>query len=191
MLGVAFPRRGPAYAERWRVLRVIVATFRNLAFAGLCVVIATPVSAASLVGSWDGTNLILGPKPTRAVLQLAGHMTPTALAERAKAHRYTLVLSGLAADPDPETGYLVFLNLSQSAKPSKDDEGYVGAISFFGMPRSAAQPSRMLSFEVSPHLASLQELGRLSAPISVTFVPIGVPVEGSRASVAKIDLYEN
>jgi hypothetical protein len=92
---------------------------------------------------------------------------------------------------DPETGYLVFLNLSQSAKLSKDDEGYVGAISFFGMPRSAVQPSRMLSFEVSPHLASLQELGRLSAPISVTFVPTGVPVEGSRASVAKIDLYEN
>ena len=138
MLGVACPRRGPAYAERWRVLRVIVATFRNMAFAGLCVVIATPVSAASLVGSWDGTNLTLGPKPTRAVLQLAGHMTPAALAERAKAHRYTLVLSGLAADPDPETGYLVFLNLSQSAKPSKDDEGYVGAISFFGMPRSGS-----------------------------------------------------
>ena len=54
-------------------------------------------------------------------------MSPAALAERAKAHRYTLVLSGLAADPDPETGYLVFLNLSKSATPSKDDEGYVGA----------------------------------------------------------------
>jgi hypothetical protein len=161
-----------------------------MAFAGLCVVIATPVSAASLVASWDGTNLTLGPKPTRAVLKLAERMSPAVLADRAKTHRYTLVLGGLAADPDPETGYLVFLNLDQS-EPSRDDEGYVGAINFFGMPPTAAEASRLISFEVSLQLIGLEDIGRLSAPISVTFVPTSPPVEGSRASVAKIALYEN
>ncbi|MGH6826785.1 hypothetical protein [Methyloceanibacter sp.] len=173
------------------MLRVIVATFRSVAFVGLCVVIATPVSAASLVASWDGTNLTLAPKPTRVFLQLDERTSPAGLANRAKTHRFTLVLGGLAADPDPETGYLVFLNLDEKAKSSTDDEGYVGAINFFGMPPTAAEPSRLVSFEISPTLVRLEEIGRLSGPISVTFVPTGRPAEGSRASVAKIDIYEN
>jgi hypothetical protein len=164
---------------------------RGLILAGLSVVIPNRLDAASIVASWEGETLVLTPGAARAILRLSGTFDVAALAAQARTHRFILRLSGIFANHDPRTGYLVFLNAGEDARAGIDDPGYVGALSFFGMPRELSQGSRAVSFEVSSALVRLQQGGRLNAPISVTFVPTALPAEGSRPSISEIALYAN
>ncbi len=162
---------------------------RGLILAGLSIVIPTRLDAATRVASWKGETLVLTPGPVRAVLRLSVGMTVETLAAEAQTRRIILRLGGIFANRDPQTGYLVFLNLGEDANASPNDIGYVGALSFFGMPKELGERSRAVSFEVSPVLVRLQQAGRLSGPISATFVPAALPAVGSRPSIAKIALY--
>jgi len=164
---------------------------RGLILAGLSIVIPTRLHAATRVASWEGKTLVLTPGPARAVLRLSGNMTVETLAAQAQTRRIILRLGGIFANRNPQTGYLVFLNLGEDAKASPNDIGYVGALSFFGMPKELSEGSRAVSFEVSPVLVRLQQAGRLNGPISVTFVPATTPAGGSRPSIAEIALYTN
>lgn len=162
---------------------------RGLILAGLSTVIPTRLDAATRVASWEGETLVLTPGPARAVLRLSGNMTVETLAAQAQTRRIILRLGGIVAKRDPETGYLVFLNLGEDARASPNDIGYAGALSFFGMPRELREGSRSVSFEVSPVLVRLQQAGRLNGPVSATFVPAELPAEASRPSIAEIALY--
>ncbi|MGH6821586.1 MAG: hypothetical protein ACREDU_12095, partial [Methylocella sp.] len=124
-----------------------------------------------MIASWEGETLVLTPGPARAVLRLSGNMTVETLAAQAQTRRIILRLGGIAANRDPQTGYFVFLNAGDDVKPTADDLGYAGALSFFGMPKELREGSRAVSFEVSPILVRLQQAGRLNSPISATFVP--------------------
>ncbi len=164
---------------------------RGLILTGISIVIPTRLDAATRVASWKGETLVLTPGPARAMLRLSGNMTVEMLAAEAQTRRIILRLGGIFANRDPQTGYLVFLNLEEDANASPDDTGYVGALSFFGMPKELREGSRAVSFEVSPVLVRLQQAGRLNGPISATFVPAAMPAKGSRPSIAEIALYVN
>jgi len=163
---------------------------RGLVLAGLSIVIPTRLDAATRIAS-EGETLVLTPGPARAVLRLSGNMTVETLAAQAQTRRIILRLGGIFANRDPQTGYLVFLNLGEDAKATTGDIGYVGALSFFGMPKKLSEGSRAVSFEVSPVLVRLQQAGRLNGPISVTILPATTPAGGSRPSIAEIALYAN
>ena len=164
---------------------------RGLILAGLSLMIPRRLAAASKVAAWEGERLILAPGPTRAVLHLSENMTMATLGAQAQTRRFILRLAGIFAQRDPQTGYLVFLNLGEDAKPSPEDIGYAGALSFFGMPRDITEGSRAVSFEVSPVLLRLRQSGRLDGQLAVTFVPSKAPAEGSRPSISEIALYAN
>jgi hypothetical protein len=153
--------------------------------------ITTSACAASVVASWGGDKFSLTSRPGRAELQLFENVNPLALADQAKSRRFTLVLRGLSVDADPHIGYFIFLNFDEGTKPCKEDAGYVGAINFFGMPRTSDGAGRSVSFEVSSVLVRLQQTGRLNGPLSVTFVPTGSLADESRPIVASISLYED
>jgi hypothetical protein len=164
---------------------------RGLILAGLSVMIPSRVDAAAMIASSEGETLVLTPGPARVVLRLSVGMTVETLAAEAQTRRIILRLGGIFANRDPQTGYLVFLNLEEDAKASPNDIGYAGALSFFGKPTELREGSRAVSFEVSPVLVRLQQAGRLNGPISATFVPAGIPAKGSRPSIAEIALYVN
>jgi hypothetical protein len=138
---------------------------RGVILGGLSIVIPTRLDAATRLASWEGeTTLVLAPGPTRAVLRLSENMTVETLAAQAHTRRIILRLDGIFANLDPQTGYLIFLNLGEDAKASLNDTGYVGALSSLGMPRELREGSRAVSFEVSPVLVRLQQAGRLIRP---------------------------
>jgi hypothetical protein len=164
---------------------------RGLLSAGLSMMIPRRLHAAASVARWEGETLLLTQEPTRAVLHLSENMTVATLAAQAQTRRFILRLAGIFAKRDPQTGYLVFLNLGEDAKPSPEEIGYVGALSFFGMPKDVSEGSRAVSFEVSPVLLRLRQSGRLDGQLAVTFVPAKVPAEGSQPSISTIALYVN
>ena len=164
---------------------------RGLILAGLSMAIPTRLDAAAMIADWEGETLVLAPGAARAILRLSGTMTVANLAAQAQTRRIILRLGGIAANRDPETGYFVFLNAGDDVKPTADDLGYAGALSFFGMPKDVSEGSRAVSFEVSPVLVRLQQAGRLNGPLSVTILPATPPAGGSRPSIAEIALYAN
>jgi hypothetical protein len=164
---------------------------RGLILAGLSVMIPSRLDAAAMIASWEGEKLVLTPGPAHALLRLSENMNGATLAAQARTRRIILRLGGIAANRDPQTGYLVFLNAREDVKPTADDIGYAGALSFFGMPKEVSEGSRAVSFEVSLVLLRLQQAGRLNGPVAVTFVPAASPAEGSRPSISEIALYAN
>jgi hypothetical protein len=97
---------------------------RGLILAGLSMMIPRRLHAVESVARWEGETLVLTSGPARAVLDLSENMTVAALTAQAQTRRFILRLAGIFARRDPQTGYLVFLNLGEGAKPSPEDIGY-------------------------------------------------------------------
>jgi hypothetical protein len=98
--------------------------------------------------------------------------------------RVILIARGIWASEPPNTGYGLFLELTQHRAPDSNDPGYIGAISFYGVPRQydPADP-RDLSFDLSHALQQLQATGRLSEHPTLSIVPLDEKLATGRAGV--------
>lgn len=163
---------------------------RSLLLAGAYVVISTQVNAAVQVAQAE--KIVLGPQPTRVMLRPAEGVDLTARLAKAADRRFTLVLRGLAADRQPGAVYSVFLNLPEGTKPSADDPGFVGTLSFFGMSKPTDGTSqRAISYEVSQAITRLQSANRLDGSLFVTIAPGRPPAADSQPTIEAVSLYED
>jgi DNA-binding beta-propeller fold protein YncE len=160
-----------------------------LAFLGAIMTSPGKADATEMAASQGGA-IALTAAPTRIALQPAGNVD-LAAAFAAAGHNFILTLQGLATDSPPGTGYLVFLNVPEGVTPAVDDIGYAGAVSFFGVPPSAADTdARAVSFEVSEVVQRLRAAGRLASAMTVTIRPAGKPAAGSHPTIRRIALFE-
>ena len=160
-----------------------------LAFLGTMMASPGKADATEMAASQGGA-IALTATPIRIALQPADNVD-LAAAFAAANHNFILTLQGLATDRPPETGYLVFLNVPEGVTPAVDDIGYAGAVSFFGVPPSAAGANaRAVSFLVSDVVQRLRAAGRLAGTMTVTIRPAGKPATASHPTIRRLALSE-
>jgi hypothetical protein len=146
-------------------------------------------AAANEIAMSKGGAIALAPEPIRVALEANNAGLSAALAEAAS-RRFNLLLSGLATNKPPGTGYSVFLNVPEGATPDPQDVGFAGTISFFGVSATTGA-ARAVSFEISGVLQRLRAAGRLGDGLTVTIAPAGKPRPDSRPTINRIALFED
>jgi hypothetical protein len=164
---------------------------RCFVLVGVAALVSTGGIAAVQVAKGTEEHVVLKGGVTRVVLRPTDGIDLAERLANLEGRRFTLVLGGLAADRQPGTPYLVFLNLPEGAETSPSDPGFAGTLSFFGVPRNTGGDSpRTISYEISDVLARLRQAGRLERQLSVTIVPGRPPISDSHPIIEKITLVE-
>jgi hypothetical protein len=166
---------------------------RRCALLGfLGTIMASPGEAdATEMAASQGDAIALTATPTRIALQPAANVDLAAAFAATADRNFILTLQGLATDRPPGTGYLVFLNVPEDVTPAVDDIGYAGAVSFFGVPPSAAgAEAHAVSFEVSEVVQRLRAAGRLAGTMTVTIRPAGKPAAESHPTIRRLALFQ-
>jgi tyrosinase len=159
------------------------------------------ISPPSAAGIKLGAGLKRVPLSTSSVPALAAkgsNRFSAIVAARLPTNRFILRFEGLEASAQPETGYDIYLSLTQDIKPSRSDPSYVGTINFFSAvshPHDAghaANPelrsTRNRSLDVTETLKALQGTDRAVTGPTVTLVPVGTAVANSAPSISRIAL---
>jgi hypothetical protein len=162
---------------------------RRCAVVGIMLSLMSTAKAAATEIATSPGPVALTAEPTRIVLRPVDAVDIAAALAQTPGRRFSLVLSGIAADQPPATGYLVFLNVPPGATPGPQDLGLAGPLSFFGVPPASGGSGRTVSFEISDVLARLQAAGRLDDGLTITIAPAGKPKSESRPTIARIALF--
>jgi hypothetical protein len=138
------------------------------------------------------TRIPLKAMPTRAG---AKARSLSALLERVQAEEHVLlVMRGLHAEHPPNIVVQVYLGLAEGETPTTpDDPHYAGTLNFFNVVRPPGAegvhgPDQFDSFDVSDVIQNLRTAKKLTDPIQLTLQPVGKAAEGSKPSIARIDL---
>jgi len=105
-----------------------------------------------------------------------------------------LVLRGLHAEQPPNIVVQVYLGLSEGEMPTtQDDPHYAGTLNFFNVVRPPGGegvhgPDQFDSFDVSDVIQNLRTAKKLTDPVHLTLQPVGKAAEGSKPSIARVDL---
>jgi hypothetical protein len=136
--------------------------------------------------------------PLRAMPSRAGAKARSlaALLERVQPEEHVLlVLRGLHAEQPPNIVVQVFLGLSEGEAPAatQDDPHYAGTLNFFNVVRPPGGegvhgPDQFDSFDVTDVIQNLRTAKKLTDPVHLTLQPVGKAAEGSKPSIARIDL---
>jgi hypothetical protein len=165
-------------------------TRRRLILAVLAAAHSSRSYALEPLASAKRNNVILAPGPTRIALDLQNDSAASRTLNP-KDHNLVLVLRGLFADVQPGTVYRLYLNLSENSLPSVDDPGFIGTLSFFGVPKAPDKANpKLVSYYVSEALDRLQFVGRFGEKLSLTLLPGRAPVANSHPGIAEIFLTE-
>jgi tyrosinase len=130
---------------------------------------------------------------TVAVGEPKGPAARDVAAPGAEPHTY-LRLDDIGGDVNPGLVYGVYLNLPDGEEPTEESAHYAGALSFFGIERSAtdgdadeeeAPHELAYSFDVTPLVASLKDAGAWNpGELHVTFSPL----EGTDDELKDLDV---
>ena len=135
---------------------------------------ALPVMAATRVLATASRPVELGAGPTRVAL-----VVPKGANLRAAAGRNVyVILQGLQTKLQPGVLYRLYLNLPEGAKP--DAAHYIGMINFYD---AAGTGQHEHPFEVTEKRALLDDEAN-----TITIVPRGKPVKGSKTMIQRIEL---
>lgn len=179
-------------------------------FAGVgiaAVLVTGVVSAARFQGATqivlartDGPFVLdAGPirVPLKAMPTRAGSKgrSLAALLDRVQQDEHVLlVLRGLHAEQPPNIVVQVYLGLAEGETPAaQDDPHYAGTLNFSNVvrPRGADGvhgPDQFDSFDVSDVIQNLRTAKKLTDPVQLTLQPVGKAAEGSKPTIARIDL---
>jgi hypothetical protein len=182
--------------QRRLALALITIAFCALA-GGLWLANALGPSDTTVIATASGP-ITLGTDPVGVTLvpppELAARgETLASRLMRASGQRVYLAVKGLRTGEQPGVLYHLYLQLSPSAKPAKDDARYVGSFNFFSAGEFAGQapnsaPTR--TYDVTAVVQKLRDQRLLQDPITVTIVPGGSPAAQAKPTIAAIELVE-
>jgi hypothetical protein len=179
-------------------------------FAGVVIAAFLVQNAAMTARSQGATQIVLartdgpfvldgGPAriPLRAMPARGGAKSRSlaALLDRVQPDEHVLlVLRGLHAEQPPNFSVHVYLGLSEGEAPTTpDDPHYAGTLNFANVARPAGAegvhgPDQFDSFDVSDVIQNLRTAKKLIDPVHLTLQPVGKAADGSKPSIARIDL---
>jgi tyrosinase len=133
----------------------------------------------------------LGNGPTEVVLETKDLASRVA-ALAANRHLY-LLLRDPQAQAQPDTLYHVYVGLAPGSAPEKGSASDVGTLNFYNavaLEAGSKNKTTFRSFDVTGLLKNLQQRNALGDRTMVTIVPSGVPAEGAKPSIGRIELVE-
>jgi len=150
-------------------------------------VIAASNGPISLDRSSQPITLILARKLAGENKTLASH-----LKSLRSEQRIYLVLRGLCTEKQPGVLYHLFLDLPTNMTPGRNDERYVGSLHFFDssscLDRSQVSESFTDSYDITDVANKLFAQNSLSDVTTITFVPAGEVVSGSKPQIGRIEI---
>ena len=101
-----------------------------------------------------------------------------------------LVVRELSADQQPGTQFRVYFELPEGRTPTDADPHEVGRIAFFNEVRAGREdaPTSWRSYDITQVVRTVQALGMIQGPLTVSIIPQRPPAADAKAVVGEIEL---
>lgn len=106
------------------------------------------------------------------------------------ASKVVLALRDISADEAPGTQFRIYLELPAGRTPTEADAHEISRLAFFNEVRAGREdaPTSSRTYDITSTLTTLQALGAIGDPVTVSFVPQRPPAPNAKAVVGRIEL---